>query len=79
MKRTKLRMISAALAACMMTSVLPLGAMAQGGGRGSRKRRKYLGSCRTERRDRERCDRRNKLSGPHLPRICKTVRHQSEG
>ena len=32
MKRTKLRMISAALAACMMASVLPLGAMAQGGG-----------------------------------------------
>ena len=35
MKRTKLRMISAALAACMMASVLPLGAMAQGGGRGN--------------------------------------------
>ena len=32
MKRTKLRMVSAALAACMMASVLPLGAMAQGGG-----------------------------------------------
>ena len=44
MKRTKLRMVSAALAACMMASVLPLGAMAQGGGgRGSWKRRKRVG------------------------------------
>ena len=32
MKKSRLRMISAALAVCMMTSVLPLGAMAQGGG-----------------------------------------------
>ena len=43
MKRTKLRMVSAALAACMMASVLPLGAMAQGGGRGNRKQRKRVG------------------------------------
>ncbi len=34
MKKSRLRMISAALAVCMMTSVLPLGAMAQGGGGG---------------------------------------------
>ncbi|MCI6209637.1 MAG: hypothetical protein MR633_00705 [Faecalibacterium prausnitzii] len=32
MKKSRLRMISAALAVCMMTSVLPMGAMAQGGG-----------------------------------------------
>lgn len=31
MKKSRLRMISAALAVCMMTSVLPMGAMAQGG------------------------------------------------
>lgn len=31
MKKSRLRMISAALAVCMMTSILPMGAMAQGG------------------------------------------------
>ena len=50
MKKTKLRMISAVLAACMMASVLPMGAMAQGGGQGSRKWCKHAGGCRTERR-----------------------------
>lgn len=50
MKKSRLRMISAALAVCMMTSVLPMGAMAQGGGQGSRKRRKRAGAdcCTTE-------------------------------